>query len=86
MTFDIHLLDDISQELDDTDQILDEYQETLVELFCDSAEGQAHRLTYPDMGFWTGQLINRGFQYVGVSPPEMKAKNIAELLNEIFPR
>jgi hypothetical protein len=84
MAFDIYQLDDL--ESDDFDKLLAEYQDALGELFFYSPEGQALRQVDPDMGFWSGQLIDYGYSYIGVTIPQMRVTHIEELLTEVFPR
>lgn len=57
MVFDIYQLDEIEAYSTEAEKALNKYQDTLGELFFQSPEGQEHRKTYPEMGFWAGQLI-----------------------------
>jgi hypothetical protein len=84
MTFDIHKLDGL--ELDDFEQVLEEYQDDLLELFFKSPEGQAHLEKYPEAGFWSGQLMYYGYGYLGVTLPQMTKRNVEEVVTELFPR
>jgi len=84
MTFDIHQLDGL--ELDDFEQVLEEYQDDLLELFFKSPEGQAHLEKHPEAGFWSGQLMYYGYSYLGVTLPQMTKVNVEEVVTELFPR
>lgn len=85
MHFDIYRLDHLG-EVDDFEEVLSEYQDALLELFFQSAEGQARVQADPGMGFWAAQLIDYGYTYVGVTIPQMQSVHLRELLTEVFPR
>jgi len=82
MTFDFNRLDD----LDEVEGALDEYQDELLKLFAGSPEGQARAQADPDMGFWVLRLIEYGYNFTGVTPPQMDASDVEELLSDVFPR
>lgn len=84
MAFDIYQLDHL--ESDDFEKQLWAYQNELEELFSDSPEGQAYLQVNPDMGFWSAQLIDYGYSYIGVTIPQMRETHLQELLSEVFPR
>lgn len=86
MVFDIYQLDEIEAYSTEAEKALNKYEDTLIELFFESPEGQEHRNTYPGIGFWAGQLIYYGYSNVGVTIPQMKVKDIDEITSEIFPR
>ncbi len=86
MTFDIRKLDKVDGYSEEGEEALSEYQDALIELFYESPEGQEHRKTYPEMGFWAAQLIYYGYGYVGVTIPQMTVEDIDEIVTEIFPR
>ncbi len=86
MEFDIHQLDNVELEGEEANELLKRYQDTLVEQFYNSPEGQQRLQNDPDMSFWAGQLIHFGFTYIGVSLPTMKIDHIDEIVTDIFPR
>jgi len=85
MSFDIYQLDHL-RESDDFEEVLPEYQDALLELFSQSAEGQARLQADPDMGFWAAQLIDYGYTYLEVTLPQMRQTHLRELFTEVFPR
>lgn len=82
--FDIHQLDGL--DYDEAEPILEDYQDTVIELFANSPEGQEYCKTYPEMGFWISQLIYYGFGYEGFTLPQMKAEDVATVIEDLFPR
>lgn len=86
MTFDIHQLDEIDSYDDQAEQALEDYQDALLELFFDSPEGEARLQADPEMGFWAAQLMHYGYGYIGVTLPQMTARNVEEIVTELFPR
>lgn len=86
MTFDIRQLDKLDSDSEESEQALEAYQETLLELFAKSPEGEAHRQLDPEMGFWADQLMYYGYSYIGVTLPKMKAPDVEEIVTELFPR
>jgi hypothetical protein len=84
MDFDIHQLDDVeSEEFDDA---FEAYRAALLDQFLSSPEGAALLEKIPDAGFWSGALIEYGYNYLGVSLPRMSKADVEELVTEIFPR
>jgi hypothetical protein len=74
MAFSINQLNKINYEGGEEDQkALEDYQDALLEIFSQSAEGQALLESAPDteLGFWAAQLINYGYVYEGVTIPKM---------------
>ena len=41
------------------------------------------RENYPDMGYWAAQLMYYGFQYIGVSIPQMTVEDVDEIVTEL---
>ena len=82
MPFDIELL----TEIDPGDDEFYDYQEELLKLFAASPEGQARAKEDAGMQFWAGNLMEYGFNYIGVGLHEMGADEMEELLTEVFPR
>jgi len=84
MAFDIH------QKVFDRNGELDEkkarqYQDQLLQLFDESSEAQA--LVDEDIQpGWVSMMIEFGFNYLGVTPAQMTADNLREILFDIFPR
>jgi hypothetical protein len=61
------------------------YQEQLFKLFVESPEGQA----LIDEGIepsWADMMMEYGFGYIGVTPPEMSPDDLREVLFDLFPR
>jgi hypothetical protein len=84
MTFNIHQkLFDRNGELLEDAAIL--YQNQLLTLFDQSPEAQEFRNEDRKTG-WTRMLLDYGFDYIGVTPPQMSPDNLREILFEIFPR
>ncbi len=88
MKFDIHQLEGLEfDEFDEFDeQEFYQYLDELMELFLDSPEGKALAEKYPGPGFWAAQVIDYGYNYIGVTIPAMEIGHINELLKDIFPR
>ena len=84
MAFDIHQLDGL--EYDEGEAFFETYQETLVGLFLEAREGQPFVEAYSDAGFWSSQLIFYGYGYMGVSIPEMKLRDVEEIMTDLMPR
>jgi hypothetical protein len=61
------------------------YQDQLLALFDQSPEAQEFRNEDRSTG-WTSMLLDYGFDYIGVTPPQMSPDNLREILFEIFPR
>jgi hypothetical protein len=62
-----------------------EYQDQLLTLFEQSPEWQEFWNEDRSTG-WTSMLLDYGFDYIGVTPPQMSPDNLREILFEIFPR
>ncbi len=62
-----------------------QYQDELIQLFEQSAEGQALRNEGVDGG-WFIMVIDFGINYLSVTPPRMTPSGLREILFEIFPR
>jgi hypothetical protein len=86
MSSDIYQLDKIDPESSRAEGALEKFRDTVMNGFFDSPEGRARRQIDPDMGFWTAQLIDYGFSYIGVTLPKMTVREVRELLVDIFPR
>jgi len=82
MAFDIRRLDDGDYEED----VFNEYQDELIELFANSPEGQARAQADPGMGFWVARLIDYGYSYAGTILTMMTEDDVEELLTDVFPR
>ena len=82
--FNIRQLDGL--DYDDAEPLLEDYQETLIELFVNSPEGEEYCKAYPDVGFWISQFIYYGFGYEGFTLPRMKVEDVATVVEELFPR
>jgi hypothetical protein len=61
------------------------YEETLMEQFTASPEGQAITQTGTELG-WTRAMIHYAITYPGVTPPKMTPSDLEEVLYELFPR
>jgi hypothetical protein len=86
MPFDIHLFDKLNPELEASWELLEDYSDTLLEEFFASPEGVALLQQYPDAGFWSDQLIEYGYNYIGVPLTKMRRSHAEELLSAVFPR
>jgi len=86
MNFDIRQLDDADLDSDEGQEAFEEYQEALLDRFTESPEGQQRLEADPDMGFWAAQLMYYGWQYEGVTIPEMSALDVRSVVEELFPR
>lgn len=71
---------------DEAEPLLDDYQETLIELFVNSPEGEEYCKAYPDVGSWISHLIYYGFGYEGCTLPSMKVANVETIIEDLFPR
>ncbi len=84
--FDIHALDSLEPGDDTADKAFDRYMRSLVDSFCASPEGQAHAPKYGSAGFWAGCLLDFGFNYVGVTLPNMTLSDLEKIVSGYFPR
>jgi hypothetical protein len=73
-------------EYDDVDQIIDDYQDAVINLFANSPEGQAYTENNSGSGFWIAQLINYGYYYEGFTLPKMTTKDVQMVVEQLFPR
>jgi hypothetical protein len=85
MTFDIHQLDHLGDR-DDSWKALDKYIDILLKRFAKSPEGMARLQVDPSMGYWVSQLVRFGYDYIGVTLPEMTTEDMEELLTDLFPQ
>lgn len=86
MDFDIHQLDQIEPGSEEAEEAFEEYRDAIMDRFFESPEGKARLEVDPDMGFWAAQLMYYGYQYVGVSVPEMSVRDVREVVTDLFPR
>ena len=84
--FDLHALDSLEPGQDTADKAFDGYRRRLVEAFCASAEGQTHVTKHGSTGLWAGCLLDFGFNYIGVTLPNMTVSDIEEIVCDYFPR
>jgi hypothetical protein len=63
-----------------------QYREQLLQLFEQSPEGQALEEEGIQPGGWTDMVMEFGMTYPGVTPAQMVAADLREVLFEIFPR
>jgi hypothetical protein len=82
----IHALDSLEPGDDKADKAFDRYRRSLVDLFCASAEGQTHVAKHSSPGFWAGCLLDFGFNYIGVTLPNMTVSDLEEIVCGYFPR
>jgi hypothetical protein len=61
------------------------YEHALMEQFTASPEGQAISQTGTELG-WAGAMIHYAINYPGVTPPTMTAKDLEEVVYDLFPR
>jgi len=85
MPFDIHqrVFDDETGEY--LEEEAQQYQNQLVRLFKASPEGQQLGDEAIEAS-WTVPFLEFAMQYVGVTPPQMSAASLREILFELFPR
>ena len=62
-----------------------EYQEQLIQLFEQSPEGQLLLDEGIEPG-WASMMVEFGMNYLGVTPAQMSADGLREILFDIFPR
>jgi hypothetical protein len=77
----------VSKDTEYDERAVFRYIEQLVALFEESPEGQA--LLAQEEGanlWWADAMLEYAMTYVGVSPPEMSANDLREVLFETFPR
>ncbi len=61
-----------------------DYREQLMDLFAASPEGQALLDQGDDLG-WANMMLDYGINYPAVTPPDMSAADLHEILFDIFP-
>jgi hypothetical protein len=81
---------DVRQKLFDDDGEIDEeaaaqYVEDLEALFAASPEWKALHADEPEPG-WTGVMLHYAIDYQGVTPPDMTAGALHEVIFDLFPR
>ncbi len=86
MDFDIHQLDDMEFDSEETEETAEAFRQRLAELFAQSPEGQDRLKDDPDMGFWATQLMYYGYQYEGKTLPEMTVSDVRTVVGDLFPR
>lgn len=87
MNFNINQLDEIEYDgSNESEEALEEYQDSVLEEFSLSPEGKERIKADPEMGFWIAQLMYYGFAYVGVTLPQMDEQDINEIITDLFPR
>lgn len=82
--FNIGLLDNL--EYDDAEPLINDYQDTVINLFANSPEGQSYIKTNSDFGFWIEQLIYYGYCYEGFTLPKMSKNDVQTVVETLFPR
>src|SRR5436190_24216710 len=84
MTFDIHqkIFDEDGQPLESE---AEEYQDKLIELFEQSPEAQELENEGIEGG-WTVMMLDLGKNYLSVTPPQMSAGDMHEILFNLIPR
>jgi len=86
MAFNINKLDKIDPDSRRAESQVEKYQEDLIDLFFESPEGKERLEIDPEMGFWAAQLIYYGYNYVGVTIPNMTVSAVKETIEDVFPR
>ena len=86
MTFDIHRIDNLDSMEEGAGAAFDEYCSELLDLFAQSPEGQKHRETYPESGWWAEMMMDYAFRYFGFSIAQIKAEYFEELISDVLPR
>ena len=86
MSFNIHQLDRIDSCDEKADKALEKFQNEILEKFYRSLNEEAITDMDHEIGFWSAQLINYGFNYIGVTLPNMAVSDIEEIVTELFPK
>ncbi len=87
MSFNINQLDEVEYDGSyESEEALTKYQDSVLEEFALSSEGKEQIKANPEMGFWIVQLIHYGFDYIGVTLPQMDERDINEIITDLFPR
>lgn len=77
----------VDRDIEYGERAVNRYIERLVALFEKSPEGQALLAQDKDADlWWASAMLEYAMTYVGVSPPEMSADHLREVLFEAFPR
>lgn len=84
MTFNIHLLDDLSY--DDVEPLLAKYTDDVIQEFANSTVGQAHLEKHPVGGDWISAFIQMGHVYGEQALSHMTSFDVQELMETIFPQ
>ena len=87
MNFNINQLDKIEYDgSHESEEALENYQDSILEEFALSPEGKERLETDPEMGFWIAQHIYYGYGYIGVTLPQMDERDIHEIITDLFPK
>ncbi len=87
MNFNINQLDKIEYDgSHESEEALENYQDSILEEFALSQEGKERLETDPEMGFWIDQHIYYGYSYIGVTLPQMDEGDIHEIITDLFPQ
>lgn len=86
MTFSIYQMDELDSPTEESERALLDYVDAVVEQFQASPEGHARAKQGPGLGGWSGNLVQMGYTYAGVTLPRMSIGDIDEIVNELFPR
>ncbi len=86
MEFDIRQLDRVDPESSGADEAFDDFQHALIDRFLDSPEGEGLLDADSGAGFWSAQLLDYGYRYLGVTVARMSAADVREVVTELFPR
>ncbi len=87
MNFDIYQLDGIETDGSyESEEALEKYHDDVLEKFSNSPEGKERLKADPEMGFWVVQFIYYGFNYIGITLPQMEKCDVDEILTDLFPR
>lgn len=85
MSFNIHLLDNLDYE--EAEDFLDNYIDTLIELFCQSPEGKAYaETTTEEIGGWIYNFLDYGYRYEELTPAKMSKTKVKLLMEQLLPR
>ncbi len=86
MSFDIYQLDNLDMDMDEAEQILEDYQDQVTELFANSIEGKNYLETGSEIEGWIGQFIYYGFTYEGFTLSKITKRDAKLVLESLFPR
>ena len=87
MEFNINQLEKMDSDgSDEAAEAFEAYADSLIEQFSNSPEGEERLKDDPGMGFWAYQLMDYGYNYVGVTIVQMNLGDAKEILTDIFPR